>query len=417
MTGIKSLKTGKSSAGRLSGRKRTLMASSVLAIWFFSIIILKTANAETDRYAYAGAYMKRGIGARSMAMGSAVTALADGGESVFWNPARLCLNFSHEIMAMHSNLSLDRNHDFISYSFPGFNMKNAYGFSLIKNGKENIENTDSLGNLLGYFDDSENAFLFTFSRNFWSGFSMGVNFKYLWHELYNAKADSFGFDLGFFYDASETFDIGLTIRDIAESLHWNTATGRDDSIPWEFAIGTVWKPLSNFMMSVDARCQKDVDVEFLAGAEYSYQDTLFLRMGLNDSDMTAGMGLQFERFNVDYSFKDTDLGGEHRISSTMKFGAHPDAEANYRPSTIRSDARKNMKTTNPDLYHDLIAGMSGTSQAYKKVKKESPIQKKSSISSEELELVAERLGYSCKRDSDTNVVEFSDGDAAILIID
>jgi hypothetical protein len=132
-------------------------------------------------------------------------------------------------------------------------------------------------------------------------------------------------------------------------------------------------------------------------------------MGLNESDITAGIGLKFERFNVDYAYKDSDIGGEHRISSTMKFGVHPDAEAE--PVISKHHKKGVLKNSYPESqdYHNMISRISS-------IKKKTNNLSKAEISTEELEIVAERLGYKCEKDKDTNVVEFSDGESSVLII-
>jgi hypothetical protein len=58
----------------------------------------------------------------------------------------------------------------------------------------------------------------------------------------------------------------------------------------------------------------------LPGAEYWYRRTVALRVGSEGGDLTAGAGVRYRRFGVDYAYLDhSDLDASHRVSALYRF--------------------------------------------------------------------------------------------------
>ena len=90
----------------------------VLKTLFLIALSVSTMSAAfADSAGGAGAYLKMGVGARALGMGSAFTAMADDATSAFWNPAGLARLQKGEASFMHANLTMDREYNFFNYSF------------------------------------------------------------------------------------------------------------------------------------------------------------------------------------------------------------------------------------------------------------------------------------------------------------
>ena len=68
---------------------------------------------------YAGEFLRIGVGARALGMGSAFMGLSDDGTAAYWNPAGLATLEHREITAMHAEqFGSIVQYDFLSYVMP-----------------------------------------------------------------------------------------------------------------------------------------------------------------------------------------------------------------------------------------------------------------------------------------------------------
>src|SRR5437879_7830560 len=63
-------------------------------------------------------FLKLGVGARALGLGSAYTSIADDATALHWNPAGLSRISRKEISAMHAQLFADTRFDFLGYAHP-----------------------------------------------------------------------------------------------------------------------------------------------------------------------------------------------------------------------------------------------------------------------------------------------------------
>ena len=74
------------------------------SIFLLALSIGTIGTAFAESAGQAGAYLKMGVGARALGMGSAFTAVADDSTASFWNPAGLAKMKKPEASFMHANL-------------------------------------------------------------------------------------------------------------------------------------------------------------------------------------------------------------------------------------------------------------------------------------------------------------------------
>ncbi len=281
----------------------------------------------------AGAYLKMGVGARALGMGSAFTAVANDSTAAFWNPAGLAKLKKHEASFMHANLTDDRDYNFFNYAhvLNGKDGKSngTLALSHINFGIDGIPETreDNNGNpeldpngnvkIYSYFEDKETNTFISYGRAVTDKFYAGLNLKYLKHSLFNKKADTMGLDFGFMYDYSDKTTLGLSIRDLGESMDWNT--GHKDDVPVTTTFGVAHQCNDKLLVAADLNKVKDMDVKFFCGAEYQIHDNVSLRVGSHDSDLTLGASFKLDTWRFDYSYADETLGDAHRISASKSF--------------------------------------------------------------------------------------------------
>ena len=161
------------------------------------------AVVQADSAGRAGAFLKMGVGARALGMGSAFVGLADDSTAAFWNPAGLAQLQKHEASFMHANLTLDRTYNFFNYAHVLKTKKGdkngVVALSHVRFGIDGIPETRESTNVAGmpatrangtyapnenvyifsYFDDTETSTFGTYARKLSNRVYGGVNVKVL----------------------------------------------------------------------------------------------------------------------------------------------------------------------------------------------------------------------------------------------
>ena len=323
-------------------------------------LVLLPDDAQATRYA--GEFLRIGVGARALGMGSAFAGLADDGTAAFWNPAGIATLQSREITAMHAEqFGSIVKYDFLSFSMPlgsPGKPKQGLAVSLIRLGVDEIPDTRNLeildvnGN--GKFDypedrlivdesrfvfDSDNdvALLFSYAREVSRGLSLGGNLKVVRQWLGDSlRSNGFGLDLGALYVGPSGWSAGAKLSDATTTqILWNTGT--DEFIAPSLRIGgakthafsnrrhvitaalDVQVGFSDEQLSSQANLGS-VTFNFHPGLEYWLERKLALRTGFESQNFTAGAGFRYKKFGLDYAFLDhQDLDSSHRISGLFSF--------------------------------------------------------------------------------------------------
>ena len=311
---------------------------------------------------YAGEFLRIGVGARALGMGSAFVGLADDGTAAYWNPAGLATLANRQVTAMHAEqFGSIVQYDFLSYVMPvgaAGKPRQAISLSLVRLGVSDIPDTrglqiiDQNGN--GKFDypedllvvdesrfvfDSDNdvGFLFSYARDVRQGLSVGGNFKYIRQWLGDSlRSNGFGIDLGLLYVGRSGLSLGATLRDATTTrILWNTGTsefiapslrlgaaktrGFRDRRHLVTAALDVQVGFSDERLSSQAHLG-GVTFEFHPGLEYWFDRRLALRAGFEAQNFTAGAGLRYGKFGLDYAYLDhRDLDASHRVSGAYRF--------------------------------------------------------------------------------------------------
>ena len=337
-----------------------------LFLLFVLLICLPAGGAEK----YAGEFLSLGAGARALGMGGSFVAIADDATATYWNPAGLGGLDRTEITFMHAGIFGLDSYDFINYVQPVGGV-GAFGLSWIRLGIDDIPITQlplpgSMSALnrpyiSGQMQDTENAFVISYGRKFsadipWSGqddrymskgtdIQIGGSLKVIYNSISGVKRNAVGFggDIGLIWKTSFVsgkddaragdLSLGIAVQDFFKTrIFWNTTQSPShmDIISPNVKVGTCYSrqltSLSSLVrLSIDADTRYGLEMHY--GMEYVLSDVLSLRVGVQERDFTAGVGLHvaFARgessfsFLVDYAFLSHELGNTHRISLMAKF--------------------------------------------------------------------------------------------------
>lgn len=306
------------------------------------------------------AFLEVGVGAREIAMGSAVSSIRNDANQIFWNPAGTALASDQKMSASVNYGSWIAGINYNAAAV-GYNLGNAgtvtvgiqaFGLSDIPANRENgytdpvLQALVTDNNTSATYDYMDLAASVSYSKYVIDRLSLGATAKFVNQSIDDESASAFGFDFG------SNYDIGLNGWRLSARLN-NLGTGmtyynQTNPLPLTFSIGTSIFPVNTeqarLMLAVDAVKPSDSNQLVYGGAEVSFYDLLFLRggykfnySGSNDGGNDArepinttiekfsvGGGLQYMMQNrpigIDYSFTKMDLLDDvHRISLRVGF--------------------------------------------------------------------------------------------------
>jgi len=335
--------------------------SYILKILFTTILLAVITNGYADGK-YAGSSMELGIGARPLALGGAAGAMIGSTELFHYNPSSLAFITKPVLNLMYaptfesfSNPLAHYNYAGLAFPLPGggtiainwtrFSVDDIPIYPDPKGASfaERNSNTELQmdGVALGYFEDVEDVYYFSFAKSLKSNIPLGwmyeelpveipfgMNFKMFRQKLYQSKASGMGIDIGAMlkFNFGSLFDqkfmgdfaIGFSAIDITQTpIIWDTKT--EDRIRRSSLFGLYYQQLLGFS---DAKINfywtrlSKYDRKVFYGAEFIIKG-LAIRVGKNEYGITSGAGIHFWRLGVDYAFVSNPLDDVHRISCAI----------------------------------------------------------------------------------------------------
>lgn len=180
------------------------------------------------------------------------------------------------------------------------------------------------------------AFFFSYAREITSRLAIGGTIKLLRVDLVGTNATGVGADIGFMWQARRDLTVGLLAQDLTTTqISWDTGTR--ETVHPSFTLGSYYARRVDSLNGVvsgavdvsvttdrrDQAAQLAAGVfggDVHAGLEYWYNQRLALRLGSDAGNFTAGTGIRWRSFGVDYAFlSHPDLDNTHRVSGQLSF--------------------------------------------------------------------------------------------------
>lgn len=298
----------------MNPRVRTLVVGALL----LSLLAVLPAHAQN----FTDPWLRFGVGARAMAMGSAQTAVVKDATALYWNPAALASLCRFEASLMYTaGMRAERNYNYVSAALRADRI-GTFGVSWLNAGITGIGQYDNTGRKTGDFDVSSNAFQLGFGRTLGAGLAFGLGAKYLQEDL--ADNTGYGLDAGLLFKPYDELSFGANIRDIA-------GKHGDDQVPFEARLGVGVTPWKHITAAFDLIKVQDEDATSGLGAAYDFdvsdKTSAYIAAGINDlfvqqRGFTAGMGFNFSNFAVQYAYvteRQDFLDENHRLSVNFYF--------------------------------------------------------------------------------------------------
>jgi len=280
-----------------------------------------------------------GPGGRPAAMGNAYTAVADGVNALYWNPAGLARWPASEVMFMHARWFQDIDYNYLAYVHGNPVGQGHLGGNITFLDYGNIDvtgiNNQTPVTGMGTTDASDLALAVGYGQR-WRMFDWGVNMKYIREKIASKDDYAVALDLGILCNnlPSRNLALGAMVMNIGTKLNLQS---RAAELPLTFKLGGAYQfeqlPLT---FTADCIIPHDDRVQVAVGGEWRVFEMLALRLGYNSENdagngVTAGLGFNLDdEFDIDYAYVPYgDIGDAHRLSMAYKFGPRLRQEQEY----------------------------------------------------------------------------------------
>jgi cytochrome c-type biogenesis protein CcmH/NrfG len=278
-----------------------------------------------------------GAGSRGISLGRAFSALADDASAIYWNPAALRNVQTKQLGFMYMPLYGDFTEaTYMTFGlvYPTLNA-GAFGLGFMRV-SSTFDRYDEFSRPLGEGEYSESQLMigYAFERTSkWIAgrIATGASFK-----IVNQKVDPFsstapGVDLGFRYipDFAKSLAVAVNFQDLVGADHKLDAESDRTARTIMTGLGYT-KPFANgsalrLMLQYDL--PEFADGKLRAGAEYAFSKYVALRVGMDDSDISFGLGVTASAFGLDYAMLSRDTAGSsHPVTFTASYGSTLDEQ-------------------------------------------------------------------------------------------
>jgi hypothetical protein len=325
-----------------------------IAVIILALAFLAThAVADEGDAGYSGAFMRSGVGARPLGMGGAFTAIGEGPEATYFNPAGLGFDMRLGVSLSYKALSLDRHVGHIAVSFP-IRSEAVMAASWVNAGVSDIVGRGSSQQIIGEVNNNQNAFTLSFAKAIDSSIAFGASLRYLQEKLDNLDVFTIGVDVGFLFRYRQLISLGGVVQNLGSTYRWDTnaywgeGTTYEERFPVLFKFGLAGSLLDGRVIpAVDLEKSDKTRTLFRVGAEYwftrkviqlvedEYEEGRFnevemykrwagLRIGIDRGSPTFGGSLAYLRGNLSATIEYAYLIGQHGTSDghlfTLKMG-------------------------------------------------------------------------------------------------
>lgn len=283
------------------------------------------------------AFLGLGAGARSAALGGAVSASIDDATSTYWNPAGLARLNGWDLAGTHTEWLEDIRYEHVSAARN--RGRHGLGLSFATAYAGDFDARDEVGNKDLPFGFSDVALGLTWAYQLQPELAVGASGRYYRESIDDVAADGIAFDLGAQYQTPvDGLALGLVVRNLGGQVQFDLQNAGSYDLPTIVQGGAAWhQPVASLSgdvaLSADFVAERNEDLSLRFGARYRYREMFSLLAGFR-ADMTSdepgvaaseqlsqtqdfSFGACYDRkVRFEYAFVpfSSDLGSTHRFS-------------------------------------------------------------------------------------------------------
>lgn len=249
------------------------------------------------------AFLKLGVGARSVAMGESFSSVAEDATAFIYNPAMLNFGEKTNIYLSHNVGLFDQKNSFLGAKI-NLNKINL-GFGLLRSGVDDIEVRLTPGAPIEKFNSQNLSLGLSGSYEIYKNLSLGITGKFLYEKIFTDEASGFAVDLGTSY-RQNNLTFGFMVANIGSMNELNKVSTK---LPTLVRFGGSYKNnFDKFSIVVSADGFKVLNggkFHIHSGIEGGYKDLLFVRAGYqtnyDNKGFSAGIGFKYMGITIDYA--------------------------------------------------------------------------------------------------------------------
>lgn len=301
------------------------------------LVAVPCANAQGD--AGTRSVFARGAGGRPLALGGAYVAAGNDLSAAIWNPASLASIQRKGLYATHTDLiGFGFSEQFAIVALPSWRL-GTFSLAMQRYGVDGIEGRDDRGAVTDTdLKDAESEFSLGYGRNVGPAWRVGAAIKLQQQDLAGYSDAGLGMDLGIQVNPllaagrdsefARALSLGVQFRNIIEPTlrlmdkDLPDPTGLRLGFALDYSLGENWQAL----LVSDVEKTKEMDARLHGGLEITMMDLLAMRVGSQDGMFTAGTGIRWGNFQLDYSFEDNPIETVHRMGFGVGYGSTTDEQ-------------------------------------------------------------------------------------------
>lgn len=292
----------------------TLLAALAAAL----VAAVAPALAASDA-GVAGAYLRFGSSARSLALGGAVSGIGGDASTVYWNPAGLSQLRTMEATVMGATLFADTKYNFLAFGLPTSG-KGVFAFSGTFVNSGEFQRATLFEDMDDVFSEKEGVFSLSYARGS-SRIGWGVTLKSISQDIGGINGTGFGGDLGVYLRPDKRLSLGLSYQNALQPTI--ILEEEEEKLARSVRGGAAIRFWDNrFQVMADLVKTDFMDLDFQGGMELWPMQQLVLRGGYDTvrEQSSFGAGVRYQNWQLDYAHVSHDLGSTTVVSATMRFG-------------------------------------------------------------------------------------------------
>lgn len=285
--------------------------------------------AQAVRDAGTDSVLEMGTGARAVAMGRTGVTEDQSAYAAQWNPGSLGFIPRPALAIQHAALFGDARHESLGAVYPTLDY-GTFSLTLMRLDLGGIEQRDADNLALGEFTFVEQQAALGYGYPVWGPLSVGAAVKVHDLRLAGYTGTGVGVDAGLLARFPlglpwlEEAAVGAACRNlVGPSLRLRSET---DRLPAGYRAGAAVRLAllesvpDRLWVRVEAEKGERSDLRLHAGAEYSLFDTVAVRGGWDQEYFSAGAGINYAGFSLDYAVSFPTLGLRHLVTLSVALG-------------------------------------------------------------------------------------------------
>jgi hypothetical protein len=268
-----------------------------------------------------------GVSARAVGMGSAFVGVADDSSALFWNPAGLGGLKDVEIALHHNSWLAGIVQETGVVALPTRKL-GVFGVSGNYVNYGSLEGYDSNGTQLADYSANRYGFGLGWGKELFEGWSAGVAVKGSMQTIDTASYSSLSADLGALWSPEKHTRLGAAYSNFGTQV---AGYGTASAIRLGGSYLLDFAKSNQLLLAAGASIEPGGVNRLQVGAEDMMFSFLALRVGYQSNlaetkiqgltGLTAGLGVRFDGFGLDYAYLPYgDLDNTHRVSLSYQFG-------------------------------------------------------------------------------------------------